>query len=121
VDDPYWWHGGDFAEGSRTLAINGVSAVRHDLAITDNALNATGHVDLDLSINGIVVGSLTVLPGEISKSGIFAFAPISGPTYVIRLEETNLVDRGAGSIVMPLDRSPMQSMTTYVFLPLVAK
>ncbi|HSJ58772.1 MAG TPA: hypothetical protein VLC95_16425, partial [Anaerolineae bacterium] len=119
-NDPYWWHVGDYAEGTRFSRFRSVTSVQYDLILGQNTLNSTGHVDLDLSINGFVVGSFSVLPGEMSKSGSFTFSPISGPTYVIRLEETNLVDPGAGSIVIPLDRSPMQ-FTTSVFLPLVTR
>jgi hypothetical protein len=97
-----------------------VTGIYYDLHLSQNRLKTTGHVDLDLSINGIVVGSFSVLPGEMSKSGAMTFAPIAGPIYTIRLAETNTVDPGAGSIVIPLDRSPFR-LTTLVFLPLVAK
>jgi hypothetical protein len=65
-------------------------------------------VDLELFINGVVVGSFTVLPGETSRSVSFFFPPISGPSYTIRLQETNTVYPGAGSIVIPLDTSPLR-------------
>jgi hypothetical protein len=105
TSDPDWWHAGDYAEGTRTPGLSNVDAVRYDLVAPDNSLNGTGHVDFNLSINGVVVGSFTVLPGEMSKSVAFSFPPFSGPTYTIRLEETNEVDPGAGSIVIPLDTS----------------
>jgi hypothetical protein len=118
--DPYWWHAGDYAEGIRTPGLSSVNGVSYDLVITNNVLNGPGHVDFDLSINGVVVGSFTVLPGETSKSVTFLFPPISGPEYTIRLEETNTVDPGAGSIVIPLDTSPLKFMTG-VFLPVVLR
>ena len=117
---PFWWHAGDYAEGTRISRLGSVTSVQYDLMLSRNSLNTTGHVDLELSINGLVVSSFSVLPGEMSKSGIVTFAPISGPIYVIRLEETNLVEPGGGSIVIPLDRSPIQ-LGTSVFLPVVAK
>jgi len=104
---PYWWHAGDYAEGSRTLSLNSISRVDYDLSISYNSLISTGHVDFDLTINGVFVGSFTVWPGEYSRSLSFSFAPISGPVYTIRLEETNTVDSGMGSIIIPLDTSSM--------------
>ena len=114
LNNPYWWHAGDYAQGTRTLTQNWITGVRYNLAITNNTLNGTGHVDLNLSINGIVVGSFTVLPGETAKTVGFSFPPINGPVYVIRLEETNTVDDGAGSISIPLDTS---SLTLGNFFP----
>jgi M6 family metalloprotease-like protein/uncharacterized repeat protein (TIGR01451 family) len=107
ASDPFWWHAGDFAEGVRTLTLSNVTGVDYGLVISDNRLTGTGYVDFDLSINATVVGSFTVLPGETSKQVSFSFAPISGPNYTIRLEETNTVDVGGGSIVIPLDNSSM--------------
>jgi len=120
LNNPYWWNTGDYAEGTRITQLGNITGIQYNLVLSRNILNTTGHVDLDLSINGVVVASLTVLPGEMSKAGSATFAPINGPTYVIRLEETNLVDPGAGSIVIPLDRSPIQ-FTTAVLLPMVKK
>jgi hypothetical protein len=118
--DPYWWNAGDYAEGVRIPGFASVTGVTYDMTITNNVLNGTGHVNLQLSINGMVVGSFTVLPGETSKSVSFSFPPISGPIYIIRLEETNTVDPGRGSIVIPLDTSPIL-FGPRVFLPLVAR
>ena len=119
-NNPYWWGLGDYAEGTRITQLEAITGIQYDLNLSSNRLNTTGHVDLDLSINGVVVTSFTVLPGEMSKSGTATFAPISGPIYVLRLEETNLVDPGAGSIVIPLDRSMFQ-FTTSIFLPELKK
>ncbi len=83
-----------------------MSGVSYDMVI-DNYLSSGGHVDFDLSINGIVVGSFTVLPGETLKSVSYTFPAITGPNYTIRLEETNQVDHGTGSIQVPLDVSAL--------------
>lgn len=107
TSDPYWWHTGDYAEGVRTLSINSVERIDYSLVIGENFLNGSGHVDLNLSINGILVGSFTVLPGQLAKNLSFEFPAISGPTYTIRLEEANTVSPGAGSITLPLDVSSM--------------
>jgi hypothetical protein len=104
---PYWWHAGDYAQGSRTLSLNTVNRLDYNMAISYNSLNGTGHADFDLYINGSYVGGFTVWPGEYSKSLSFSFSPINGPVYTVRLEETNTVDPGAGSIIIPLDTSNM--------------
>jgi hypothetical protein len=105
--DPYWWQAGDYAEGIRTLSLDSVEHLDYTLYISDNYLNGAGHLDLQLSINGQLVGSFSVLPGEFVKNVSFDFPAIGGPTYVIRLEETNTVDPGAGSITLPLNLSTM--------------
>lgn len=117
---PFWWNVGDYAEGTRITNFQSITGIHYELILSKNVLNTTGHVDLDLSINGIVVGSISVFPGEMSKSGTMTFSPINGPIYVFRLEETNTVDPGAGSIVIPMDRSPIQLITS-VFLPIILK
>ncbi|MFQ5612324.1 MAG: M4 family metallopeptidase [Anaerolineae bacterium] len=105
--DPYWWNAGDYAEGVRTLSLDSVEHTDYTLVIGDNLLSGSGRVDFNLSINGIVVGSFSVLPGELVKNVSFDFPAIAGPTYTIRLEETNTVDFGAGSITLPLNQSTL--------------
>jgi hypothetical protein len=107
-DDPYWWNNGDYAEGVRTLSQLGtVEHVDYSLVIGENLLAGAGQVDLSLSINGNVVGSFSVSPGELVKNVSFDFSPIAGPTYTIRLEETNTVGAGQGSITLPADLSTL--------------
>jgi uncharacterized repeat protein (TIGR01451 family) len=105
--NPYWWNAGDYAEGTRTLSLDTIYRVDYDLYLNYNILSGSGHVDLELIINGSVVGGFTVLPGEYQKSVSFTFSPINGPVYSIRLEETNTVDPGMGSISIPLDTSKL--------------
>jgi hypothetical protein len=107
ASDPYWYHIGDYAQGIRNLSLNSVEHVDYDLVFGQNALSSSGHVDFNLSINGIVVGSFTILPGEMVKNVSLDFPAIAGPTYTIRLEETNTVGSGLGSITIPLDTSTM--------------
>ena len=117
---PYWWHAGDHAQGTRFTSFMNITGIQYHLILSRNSLNLSGHVNLNLSINGIVVGSFSVLPGEMSKTGTMTFPPINGPIYVLRLEETNLVDPGYGSIVIPLDRSTIK-FTTALFLPSILR
>ena len=107
ANDPYWWNTGDSAQGIRTLSLSSVEHVDYKLVIGENFLVSSGYVDFNMSINGIVVGSFTILPGEMVKNISLDFPAIAGPTYTIRLEETNTVGGGFGSITIPLDTSTM--------------
>jgi hypothetical protein len=104
---PFWWQDGDYAEGRRTLTLGSVNGLTYDWSTTLNALTGTGRVDLELRINGLIVGGFAVNPGELAKSVSFGFAPIAGPEYSIRLEETNTVDLLMGSIQIPMDLSTL--------------
>lgn len=105
--DPYWWNTGDYAEGTRNLGIPSVDHLDYHIVIGENFLSSSGHVDINLSINGFLVDSFTILPGELSKNGSLDFPAISGPSYTIRLEETNTVGAGLGSVTIPLDTSTL--------------
>lgn len=107
ASDPYWWHTGDYAQGIQTLSLNSVDHLDYQLFIGENFLVGSGRVDFTLSINGIVVDTFTILPGELVKNLSLDFSTIIGPTYTIRLEEINTVAGGLGSITIPLDTSMM--------------
>ncbi len=98
---PYWWHVGDTVYGNRNVPLSYVDHVDLAFKISYNVLNGSGHVDLDFRINGVTVGSFSALPshgtGFIYQS--FNFAPVT-PPFELRYYETNLVDPGAGSIVI---------------------
>jgi hypothetical protein len=106
VNYPYWWETGDHVEGSRSL-LNSVDHVDYTIVLGSNFLGGGAQVDLALRINGITVGSFSILQGEMMKNVSFDFAPISGPIYTVRLEETNTVPPGLGSIQIPPDLSTM--------------
>ncbi|NJD58875.1 MAG: hypothetical protein FIA98_05690 [Anaerolineae bacterium] len=105
ANSPYWWTAGDYALGTRKPGLDWVNSVRYDLLISRNVLGGTGHIDFELSINGIIVGQFTVLPGTSSMNVTFFFPKINGPNYVIKLKELNTVDPGMGSVVIPLNIS----------------
>ena len=100
---PYWWNIGNFAEGPRTVspAIMGGTLT---LSIPTNSLNSAcspdNWVDLNLLVNGQVVATHQVNIGD--SSAIIPFtlsAPVSG-SVTFRLEETNTVCSGGGSIII---------------------
>ena len=98
--DPYWWHIGDNVLGNRTLGLSAINHADVTLNIIYSSLSGTGHVDLDLRINGVTVGSMIVLPSHGTGYVVFPldFAPMAGGAIEIQYYETNLVDPGAGSI-----------------------
>jgi len=104
---PAWWNAGDYVEGVRTLSSPNVSHIDYIMEIPINSLNGGGHCDFNLTVNGAMVGSFSVVEGEFIKILSFDFPSISGPTYTIRLEETNTVLPGLGSIQIPPDLSIM--------------
>jgi hypothetical protein len=61
---------------------------------------------LRVRVNALVVGTFSLAGGEESSDESFAFAAISGPTFVIRLEVPGSVSGGCGSVELALDTSP---------------
>ena len=96
---PYWWNQGDTVYGEHTVPLESVDHAEVTLKIFDSVLNGGGHVDLDLMIDGTVVGSV-VITEEDGTGFVYAsfdFDPIV-PPFELRWYETNTVAGGAGSI-----------------------
>jgi len=98
--DVYFWRLGDFVQGSRSTPLSSVSEVSFTLQVSPNTLTCDNQ-DTSLRINGVLVGSFAITPGASVVSRTFAFAPISGPTYTLRLETTRTVGSGCGSAGFP--------------------
>ncbi len=96
---PYWWHVGDTVYGDHNVSLGSVDHVDISLKIDYTVLSGGGHVDLDLRLNGITVGSFSITEadgtGYVNRS--FDFAPMS-PPFEIRYYETNQVEPGLGSV-----------------------
>jgi len=96
---PYWWHVGDTVYGDHDVPLESVDHADVTLKMSYSSLNSGGHVDLNLMIDGTVVGSVVIT--EADGTGFvyasFDFDPIV-PPFELRWYETNLVDPGAGSI-----------------------
>ena len=93
--DDYW------AQTFPGTALDQASEMDLRLFIDDNILTAGDYVDLDVLLNGTKVGDLTIpsgLTGACDYS--FAFSDILGPTYAVKLLETNTVPSGHGSVSM---------------------
>lgn len=115
-----WFNEGNYAQGRRTLLeLPSVSRAEFDLTALNllsqevPGIQPGGQVDLELSINGTIAGSLTVeydFCAAFERCSIplsFSFSPIRGPVYTLRLEETNNTG-GLGSIHIPLDVSTIK-------------
>lgn len=94
------WNSGDFIEGTRATSLSSITSAQLNLAILPNGLTCDDQ-DMRLRINGTVVGSVIVSPGATSVTPTFTFAPISGPTYTLRLETVRTVSSGCGSAGVP--------------------
>jgi hypothetical protein len=99
----YWWHVGDYANGSRSTSLGSVNRLDFHMVITENVLSGGGHCDLDFYLNGIYLGSFQVLEGEYEKNLSWTFDPIPGPVYELYMVETNEVESGKGSIRLDSD------------------
>jgi hypothetical protein len=62
-------------------------------------------------LNGKLIGTFQVLEGQFVKDLSWTFSPISGPTYELKMVETNLVEYGKGSF--RLDSNNPGSVTLY--------
>lgn len=105
---PYWWHSNDQAQGVRTLALSSVNALKMNLIIGENYLIPAAKVDMAVYVNDQQVGTFTIVQGNTSISKDFSFAPIAGPTYTLKLVETNDVLPNGGNVVIPPDVSTFQ-------------
>jgi hypothetical protein len=74
--DGYIWHTGDLYRAQLTLDATrkDVDRVLVNLAITDNVL-AGANVTLRFSMNGRVLGTVVVSPGNLAKSATFTLNP----------------------------------------------
>lgn len=112
--NPYWWHIGDYAEGTRSVTHSTQSGELR-LSLPANGLSTAcspgNWVDLDLSINGTVVATHRVNVGDSTAVIPFNLAgPVTGTTTV-RIEETNEVCPGGGSI--QIDSSGLSEIEFY--------
>lgn len=100
---PHFWNAGDNYKGSRTTALPSATKLDTTLAIT-NGLTSGGTVNLQVSINGTLVGTKSIT----SSSGAsvpmsFTFAAIAGPMYTLQYKCASTVASGAGSIQFTMD------------------
>jgi hypothetical protein len=69
-----------------------------DFVVPTNVLSGGNSVHWDVLINGVLIGSFTVVQGQTGPVHLdFSFAPITGPNYTIRFEVTNEVPSFQGS------------------------
>jgi len=92
----YYWRLGDYVQGVRTTTLPSARSVNFNLQLTSNGLTCDTQ-DVSLSINGTVVGSFSIAGGPMSISQSYTFAPITGPTYTLRLATTRQVGSGCGA------------------------
>lgn len=103
---PNWTQIGDWVTGTREISITKISIIDVDLKLSWNtASNTIGRQFVfEVSLNGIVVGSLDVFGYHgLSRTETFTFSPIvtQGPVVI----QYKLVDRDGGIIRMIADGS----------------
>jgi hypothetical protein len=95
----YFW---SQARGDKVeQAFLGPSFIDHALLTvqpTENSLTTGRAVDWTLSINGIDVGTFSVPSGNLNPVVVSrSFAPMAGPSYVVKIRVTNEIPSGGGS------------------------
>jgi hypothetical protein len=92
------WNAGDWFEGVRVTMFPSIGQLDIHLEIVNNVLSACGMQEAEVSINGVALGTFTVLQGTTVIDQSYPIIPsIVGPVYTIRYETTTTVAGGCGS------------------------
>jgi hypothetical protein len=90
----------------------GPSSIDHavlTIQVTDNNLTAGLAVNWALSINGVDLGTFSVPSGDLDPIVVSrSFAPIVGPSYVVKIRVTSEIPGGGGSHDLASTGSPGQ-------------
>lgn len=103
ADGLYFWRLGDYVQGTRATSLPSVGRVDVSLVVDPNVLTCDTQ-SVGVRINSVMVGSFNIAPGQNLLTTSFTFAPIAGPTYVVRYETIRQVASGCGSAGYPNDR-----------------
>ncbi|UCD51726.1 MAG: LamG domain-containing protein, partial [Phycisphaerales bacterium] len=96
----YFWSvaRGDSVTETLPTSEPSVNRAIFDFVVPTNALVIGYFVHWDVLINGVPIGSFTVVDGQTGPVHLdFSFPPIGGPNYTIRFRVTNEVPAGCGS------------------------
>lgn len=100
--DPNFWNAGDFIQGSRSTSLSSITSITGNVGIA-NSLTC-GSLNIEVSINGGVVGTMNVLPTSGTKIPLsLTFAAKTGPSYVLKYRAANTVKSGCGVITINED------------------
>jgi len=107
-----FWNQGDYVEGVRNLT-EAADEVEMMLFISPNGLSCDTQ-DHALMIDGAIVGTFSVSPGETQITRRFPLFPGLAPgSHTMRVETTRTVNGGCGSAGLPDD----VSMLSFFFVP----
>lgn len=114
--EPALWNAGDAIEGTRTTGLAAATSLKGTWDLANNDLSnacgllglSAGKLPVDVSLNGTVIGSLTIKKGTgLSVPIALTFPAVSGPTYTLRYEVKTTVTSGCGSIQTTFDVSKL--------------
>lgn len=92
------WNAGDWFEGVRMTTVPSIGQVDVHLELVGNGLTPCGFQEAEVSINGVALGTFTVVQNDTVIDQSFPVVPaIAGPAYTIRYETTTTVAGGCGS------------------------
>ncbi|MGZ3418922.1 MAG: hypothetical protein ACXVEF_00455 [Polyangiales bacterium] len=99
----YFWNAGDYYSGSRSTTLSSATSFSTGMAI-DNVLSCDS-IQMQVRINGTLVGTKTISSGPVSIPISFTFGAITGPSYTIEYKCALTVASGCGSIMITDDVS----------------
>lgn len=114
--EPALWNAGDAIVGTRTTGLAAATSLTGTWDLANNDLSnacgllgvSVGKVPVDVSLNGTVIGSITIQKSTgLSVPIAFTFPAVGGPTYTLRYEVKTTVTSGCGSIQTAFDVSKL--------------
>ena len=117
------WTTGD--HWTQNFSATGVAQANHadlHLFINDNVLVGGNQLNLNLLLNGNLAGSFSIPAGTTGALDVgFNFASVAGPDYLVRIQATNTIPDGAGSVsIAPDGRSTITLVPEPATLGLLA-
>lgn len=92
----YFWRLHQYVEGRRSSRLHVVTRAEINLIFDDNGLTCDTQ-DVQVLVNGAVVGTFSISGSDRSVQQTFSFQPIAGPDYVVRYITTREVAAGCGA------------------------
>jgi len=108
----YMWHAGDYVEGVRYTSVGTATGLDVHLLIGANVLSCDTQ-DVNVYLNGAVVGSFSVAAGQYTVDQSYSFAAIAGTTFTVRYQTISTVASGCGSAEYPNDNGSTVTVHGY--------
>ena len=105
--DPHIWNQGDAIVGVRETQLTVATSLVGTWDVK-NYLDPNGHLPVDVTLNGVKIGSFVVTEKDGSSVPIeLHFPAVAGPRFTLRYEVMTSVESGAGSVQTTWDASKL--------------